>query len=632
MLKRTLACALFAVTGHVYSADIQVTTLVDEDKDDTVCSLREAVEFLNKRSQTAFENGYHGCGNKEASSTILLGRDKEYILNKALQIKTSMTISTAASGDFNNDKKGLNNATIKMVGTERLFTVDDESVENSLLAVSLIELNLQGSSTKVNNGGLILNREALTIQYSRLTGGNANNGGAIYNAGVLSDTQKTVGTVAISNSILQNNKADQGAALYTDMPYYRITQSVIRDNTITTKNGSLLYTNIGFKDPTIGVNILYNGASGLRNSTIFNNTGGYVANIREGMVLNNVTMIRNDAGLYLQAPKWIVKTTTTDENDEKKETNTDLVSASISNSIIVGNGENTCGLKTDPEDSTIVQSNLIDSTCDFSKFDKLLDRRNFSVGDNKLIAGNNIVDQKCDTPPASGLLCPYYTPKDQMLGFFKPRLLMAYNQLSDSLIVNKGRIYSDGGAVGLASCEGSDQRGKNRSGYDELCDLGAIELVINRGDIPIVGQDILYGEIAKFSIADSLLDGELLDPASCEQVLGKRSDGQAWQWGCLEIKQTVTPSKGKLTLDQDGIITYVPDSNWHGADKFNLRVMTTTTRLNDVSNYYIEIPTTIVQDPPNNFKSKTVNVSGGSMGFAAIFMLLGLVGIRRFKS
>ena len=62
MLKRTLACALFAVTGHVYSAEIQVTTLVDEDKDDTVCSLREAVEFLNKRSQTAFENGYHGCG------------------------------------------------------------------------------------------------------------------------------------------------------------------------------------------------------------------------------------------------------------------------------------------------------------------------------------------------------------------------------------------------------------------------------------------------------------------------------------------------------------------------------------------------------------------------------------------
>jgi CSLREA domain-containing protein len=51
MLKRTLACALFAITGHVYSADIQVTTLVDEDKDDTVCSLREAVTFLNNRAK-----------------------------------------------------------------------------------------------------------------------------------------------------------------------------------------------------------------------------------------------------------------------------------------------------------------------------------------------------------------------------------------------------------------------------------------------------------------------------------------------------------------------------------------------------------------------------------------------------
>ena len=51
MFKRTLACALFAITGHVYAADIQVTTLVDEDKDDTVCSLREAVFFLNNRAK-----------------------------------------------------------------------------------------------------------------------------------------------------------------------------------------------------------------------------------------------------------------------------------------------------------------------------------------------------------------------------------------------------------------------------------------------------------------------------------------------------------------------------------------------------------------------------------------------------
>ena len=98
------------------------------------------------------------------------------------------------------------------------------------------------------------------------------------------------------------------------------------------------------------------------------------------------------------------------------------------------------------------------------------------------------------------------------------------------------------------------------------------------------------------------------------------------------IQQTDTPSKGKLTLDQDGNVTYVPNSNWHGADKFNLRVMTTTTRFNDESNYYISIPTTIVQDPHNNFQSKTVNVGGGSFGIGAIFALFGLTRLRRFKA
>ena len=314
MLKRTLACALFAITGHAYSADIQVTTLVDEDKDDAVCSLREAVEFINKRNQTAFENGYHGCGNKEASSIIVLERDKQYTLNKALEIKSAMTIMTASSGDFRDDEKGMHNATIKMIGTERLFLINDGSVENALISVMFNELNLHGSATKMNDGGLIYNREALNIQYSRLMGGNAVRGGAIYNAGILSDAQKTAGIVLISNSILQSNKADQGAVIYTEMPIYNISHSVIRDNeVIASSTGALIFTQTGFTDETIGTALLTR-TSGIRNSTIFHNKGGYVANNREGMIFNNVTMIKNAAGLYLQAANWNVPasgTTTT---------------------------------------------------------------------------------------------------------------------------------------------------------------------------------------------------------------------------------------------------------------------------------------------------------------------------------
>lgn len=626
MFKRTLACALFAITGHVYAADIQVTTLVDEDKDDTVCSLREAVFFLNNRAKKEYENGYHGCGNKDASSIILLQRDKEYSLNTSLELKVGMTITTATSGDFNDNKKGANNATLKMVGSDRIFFINDGSVEKELILVNLNELNLKGSATKLNDGGLIYNREALNIQYSRLTSGNATRGGGIYNAGILSDTEKTAGIVRIGNSILEGNKADKGAVIYSEMPRYLVFQSVIRDNQGTSAiDGAILFVQTGFRDETTGV-ALQSRFAGINNTTIFQNKGGYVANIREGMIVNNITMIKNAAGLYLQAPKWTSKTTTGETTTEEK-----FPSAFVSNSIIVDNGTTNC--VTSSDDESVVQSTLTTSDCNLHA---PAERPNFMWDKNnlkhKLIAGDSVEKDICDAPPADGLLCPFTTPKDQLVGFFKPRLLSSYSTLSDSLIVNKGRIYSDGSSIGLASCELIDQRGKNRSGYDELCDLGAIELVINRSEVPIAGQDILYGQIAKFNISESLLDGELLDSASCERILGKRSDGQNWQPGCLEVQQTLTPSKGKLTIDQFGNVVYTPNSNWHGADKFNLRIITTTTRFNDVSNYYITIPTTIVQDPPNNFESKTVNVSGGSLGLTSILMLLGLIGFRRFKA
>ncbi|MCU4396992.1 rhombotarget A [Acinetobacter junii] len=626
MFKRTLACALFAITGHVYAADIQVTTLVDEDKDDTVCSLREAVFFLNNRAKKEYENGYHGCGNKDASSIILLQRDKEYSLNTSLELKVGMTITTATSGDFNDNKKGANNATLKMVGSDRIFFINDGSVEKELILVNLNELNLKGSATKLNDGGLIYNREALNIQYSRLTSGNATRGGGIYNAGILSDTEKTAGIVRIGNSILEGNKADKGAVIYSEMPRYLVFQSVIRDNQGTSAiDGAILFVQTGFRDETTGV-ALQSRFAGINNTTIFQNKGGYVANIREGMIVNNITMIKNAAGLYLQAPKWTSKTTTGETTTEEK-----FPSAFVSNSIIVDNGTTNC--VTSSDDESVVQSTLTTSDCNLQA---PAERPNFMWDKNnlkhKLIAGDSVEKDICDAPPADGLLCPFTTPKDQLVGFFKPRLLSSYSTLSDSLIVNKGRIYSDGSSMGLASCELIDQRGKNRSGYDELCDLGAIELVINRSEVPIAGQDILYGQIAKFNISESLLDGELLDSASCERILGKRSDGQTWQPGCLEVQQTLTPSKGKLTIDQFGNVVYTPNSNWHGADKFNLRIITTTTRFNDVSNYYITIPTTIVQDPPNNFESKTVNVSGGSLGLTSILMLLGLIGFRRFKA
>ena len=52
---------------------------------------------------------------------------------------------------------GLNNATIKMVGNDRIFYIYDDNSENAQYSVSLIEVNLEGNpNSPINNGGLIL--------------------------------------------------------------------------------------------------------------------------------------------------------------------------------------------------------------------------------------------------------------------------------------------------------------------------------------------------------------------------------------------------------------------------------------------------------------------------------------------
>lgn len=601
MLKRGIGVGLLFVAGHAYSAgEIIVNTTADEVKNDNLCSLREAIEYIN---QGMPEAGYNGCGGKDSTAVVLLEKQKTYELNSQIKIQKALQLKTTYDTSVGENQYGLNNATIKMVGNDRIFYIYDDNSENAQYSVSLIEVNLEGNpNSPINNGGLIFNHETLGLQYVKLINGHATvNGGAIYNEGV--STDKSAGYVSAQNVIFQNNTASQGAVIYSELPRFHLYQTVLRDNKATGSDQSiLLYSAIAFNDDSTSGNAssrLY----GLKNSTIFNNTG-YITNVRDGMIINNITMIRNNAGFYLQAPKG---------------------DAYVSNSIISENGSKNC-VFADGDKTQFINNLTKTSDCGSGNSTD----PNIEIGSNTLLAGE--LEGKCNAAPAEGLLCPYYLPEKQFLGFFKPRLLMSYQTLSDSLIVNRGRVLSDGTNItSLSSCESVDQRGKTRS-TKELCDIGAIELVIDADSISPVGQDILYGETAKFSIADQLADGELLPASECESLLGKRDDGKAWQAGCLQIVQTNTPSKGTLTLDQEGNVTYVPNGNWHGSDEFKLRVMTTITRFSDsIGNRYIDIPGKIVQDPPNDFESKKVKTGGGSFGYGMLIALLGLVGLRRFK-
>lgn len=623
MLKKSIGIGLLCLTGHTY-ANISVTTVNDVVADDKECSLREAVHYVNtyltaqnnetdaqkKQREADAKKGYFGCGGESSTSTILLKQKENYIVNSELKLNSSMVIRTDTNEfSVNDSEKGTQNATIKTNGAYRIFNIDDQRSEISQLAVSLIELNLEGcglTTICADRGGIIFNRESLSIEYSKIYNGYANEGGAIYNEGLITSSSVTsAGMLNLTSSIFEKNKAKTGAVIFMGQPLFSISKSIFKENEVLNNTGSLIYSEVAFDSATTSTTS-FSRVSAITNSNFFKNKG-YLANVRDGVYINNVTAVDNSLGFYFHAPTG---------------------KAHISNSILVGNKNGNCGYAAN--DQSISLNNLVGSDCKAGEIGNL----NTYIGNQKLFAGTSSENDKCDRPPADGLLCPFTTPENQFLGYFKPRLLSVYKTLSDSPIVNKGRLYSDGSNEGLASCEGVDIRGLSRSGSVH-CDLGAIELIINSESVSRVGKDIKYGQIAKLNIINSIGDGELLPATECEGVLGSKlsPQGKPWQVGCLRIEQNAVTatSKGTSILDEHGEVVYTPNSNYHGLDDFNLRVITTTSRFSESERERdIVVPVRVVQSPDTVFENKTVNISGGAIGGMGVIGLI-VLGLYRRK-
>lgn len=620
-----MSVGLLCLTGHAY-ANVTVTTTEDVVQDDQVCSLREAVTYVNEylSDSKKKEAGYYGCGGKDATALIILEKDKTYTLNSEILIKQSVTIQTKIEEfTYDNKEAGLHNATIKAKGAHRLFRVDDEKSEINQIAVNFTQLNLQGCGTAseicADQGGIIFNREALIFQYVRMFDGFANQGGAIYSEGLIAgDNASSASFVTMNNSIAYNNKAKNGAVLYMAQPLFSLQNTIVRHNENTDAEGALIYSANAFDDKTTNTDTFIRVAA-IRNSSLFKNKG-FLVNMRDGVYVNNITAVDNTKGLYLNAPG-------------KK--------AHVSNSIIAGNHGQDCQAATG--DTTAFYNNLVASTALCGVGEE--NNRNFDLstwGNNdserKLFAGTDS-EGKCDAAGNYGLLCPFNTPKDTFLGFFRPRLLTMYHSLNDSPIVNRGRLFSDGSDQGSYNCESTDQRGLARAEAVH-CDLGAIELVVSPENINRMGKDILTTDKHPifFDILDNLADGELWPAAQCKNVFGSDkvpnnkkwvNAGKDWEDGCLRVEQTeaVTPvSKGKLELctnaENELKLCYTPHSAWHGLDDFSLRIMTTASRFADAEQSRdIVVPARIVQEPVDNFKSSMIKVSGGSLG---VFSILGL--------
>lgn len=597
MLKQSIGIGMLCLAGHAYSAEITVTITDDITKDDSECSLREAIEYINKGMPEA---GYMGCGGKDALATIVLDKQKIYTLNSKVDIKSSLNLKTFYDSNVSEDViPGLSNAVIKMTGKDQIFNIDHDPSDMALINITEITFEGCDKSICADKGGIIYNNERLELKYVKLSGSHARLGGAIYNVGQTSEQQGYASHVSIANSIVENNTAVIGAVLYGERPSFSLASVVIKNNN-TTSGAANIFT----EKAVANIDLLTSqNLNKVTNSTFLNNTG-YAINIRDGVAVNNVTIVGNKAGIQFDAEEGF---------------------GYFANSIVLGNGNgNNCQFSA--KDDTLIQNNLVSSEC---KTGDAKYPNQFWDG-SKLFAGNGsegVCKSLIEEPDA--LLCPYSTPKNEFLGYIRPRILLSAKNMFDTLILNKGRLDTAVDSTQLV-CETMDQRNKTRMSDNSWCDRGAIEIIVPTSKSRI-GQDLKVGEVANINILQYLGDSDLYPKEKCESLLQmKNPAGGEWQDGCIVIDQTITNSKGTVTLDIDGNLVYTPNGNWHGADIFNLQVVTSSTRFNENKKYMV-LEAYMVQEPNNEFEDKSVKTSGGALGWFSLFAVFGLVGLRRFK-
>lgn len=600
MLKKSIGVATLFMASHAYSDNIKVTTTADIVKNDTECSLREAIEYIN---QDMPEAGYYGCGGKDAISTILLEKNKTYLLNNHLSIKKDMTLRTTYDSSVGDEiVQGVSNAILKMNGQDNILRVDND--QSALIRVNLKEVSLQGCEQEcgIGQGGLIYNNEYLSLEYVKLTGGFAEQGGAIYNVATLLADGISRSIVEIRSSLVEKNQALQGAILYGGAPSFRISNSVFKENKTTNSTSANIYS---LNNATVNEDsTLLTLTSRLVSSTFVKNTG-YVVNVRDGMALNNLTVVGNSKGIYFDATANM---------------------AYLANSIVLGNIENTIAENCAGNVAKAVLQNNLVTQEDCGSGVNYYPNEFWS---GPLIAGNDVVgDCKTMSEDGDSLLCPYKVPNQKFLGYIRPRILMSQMHWLDSPIVNKGKVVVNSTDT-LIGCESSDQRGVNRNSNNTFCDRGAIEIEVPTS-ISLIGQDLISGQVAKLSVADLLGDSDLLSKTECATLFNsvKAPNGEEWQPGCMRVQQTQTVSKGKVIIDEQGNITYTPNGSWHGADIFRLQLVTTTTRF-DEHVPFIEVNVQIVQEPQNHMESDKIKTSGGSTGILSLLGLFALILLRR---
>lgn len=190
---------------------------------------------------------------ENSTSSILLEKKANYKITSKLTIKAELTIKTTYETNVNEDAiPGLNNATIQMTGKDQIFYIDDADAEKRF-TVNLKEVNLAGCTDQncAQSGGLIYNNESLYLDYVKLSGGYAEQGGAIYNVAINTAHPAFASYIEISNSLIVNNHADEGGIIYSQKPGFKIMNTVFSGNETRSNTSANIYSAQQLEDAEI---------------------------------------------------------------------------------------------------------------------------------------------------------------------------------------------------------------------------------------------------------------------------------------------------------------------------------------------------------------------------------------------
>lgn len=477
-------------------------------------------------------------------ATIL--RNGEYKVTSTLQAYDLTTLAT--------DPEGAESPATTLRGyvvdTQQLVTLTKMEI-NGCQAAAGCANNIDGTTpgyplsnglsyefrlaNTAGNGGVIYTDQALFLNGTVIHDGVADRGGAAY-AG-------PNGVFQLSAAELSKNTAQQGAGLYIEkmsLAVLSIQQSLFAENVVTgTGTAAAVVTIAAPASTTSGL------ADGTIVSSTFSGNTGRALSLQSGITLNGDTIVLNTGGGVAFNGG----------------------NGAVYNTIIAGNNIDAGAVDCSNIGTVLFSHNLFltGSACTGTAGEFIS-----NTGTQTLMAVNDANGKCVGDASGNGLLCPLADFGGDTRSHL-PRLLSSYTNVSDSPIVAKG-IGS-----GTGACISPDQRALKRH---SLCDVGAVESQIISSTV-LAGGDILYGQTFTDSLHTGLDDEELL--RACPSTPPVPSSEQAYQYdpsipGCPWL--SVRPGRGTVVFNSDGSYTYTPSSNYHGFDRFTMRVMTTRSKLN----------------------------------------------------